>query len=53
VHDVTKHDCEQEWECNAGKNCWVSLFVGRNTVSIYDLLENPTELCLSKVGWAG
>lgn len=53
VHDVTEHDREKEWEGNTSKHCRISFFISGNAVSIYDLLENPTEFCFSKISWAG
>lgn len=53
MHDITKHDCEQEGECNASENSGVGFFVSGNAISVNDLLEDPTELSLSEIGWTG
>ena len=53
MHNITKHDCEQERECNASKNSGIGFFVSWNAISVNDLLEDPTELSLSEVGWTG
>ena len=45
MHNVTEHDSEQKWECDACKHCWISFFIQWYTISIYNLLIN-----ISKVG---
>lgn len=47
MKDVTKHDPEEEGECNRCENSRIDFFVKGNAVGIDDLLEGPHEIrCL-------
>lgn len=49
MHDVTKHDCEQEGERDAGKDGGISFLVVWHAISIHNLLEDPTKLGFSEI----
>ena len=52
MSNISKHDAEQEWECDHCKNARIDFFVGRDTVGIDYLLEHPGELVHSeKTRW--
>lgn len=53
MHDITKHDTEEEWERDNGWHSWVELFVVRSTISVYDLLEDINEVILLETRWLG
>jgi len=38
--DITKHDCEQEGECNDGEQSRVDFLVRTDSVSVDDVLES-------------
>ncbi len=47
MKDVTKHDPEEEGECNRCEKSRIDFFVKGNAVGIDDLLEGPHEIrCL-------
>lgn len=48
---ITKHDTEKEGEGYNGKDTWVYLFVGRNTICVNDFLEDPCDLVQAEMCW--
>src|SRR5258708_4514517 len=44
VSQISKHDCEQEWECNHSKQCRINFLVRSNPIRIDDRLEALREL---------
>lgn len=48
---VSKHDSEEERERDTGKDSWIDLFVGGNTISVHNFLEHKGERIALEVGW--
>ena len=49
--NIAEHNTEQEREGNDGKHCWINFFVHRNTIGIYDFLEDIGEIVGFNVRW--
>lgn len=42
--DVTKHDCEEEWECDDRKESRIDFLILRDTITVHDGLESLSKL---------
>jgi hypothetical protein len=51
MHDITKHDAEQEWKRNCSEHARIDFFVAGDAVGINDLLKWIDELVLPEEGW--
>jgi len=49
MEDITEHDSELEWECDAIEQCWVDFFVPGHALSVSDHLCELSPLILSEL----
>ena len=47
---VTKHDCEEEGECNDSEHCGVGFTVAGDTVGVCNQLWNINDIIAFKIG---
>lgn len=49
MHDISKHNSEEEWEHDDCENSGIDFLISRNSVGIHDLLEDIGEFIQLKV----
>ena len=51
MHDISKHDPEEERECYDGEYSWVHFLKQGDSISIHDLLEGHSKVICFKESW--
>ena len=52
MHDISKHNSEEEWESHRGEDSWVDFLILRDTVSVNDHLEGHGKLVSLNQSWS-